>query len=214
MLVCFDYDGVIVDSLARVIRMAREAQASLGLGRAPTEEDLRSLENLTFVDFALRIGIPRSSLPAFGSILLGLQRREDSPPPLFPGMREVLREIGGRCPMAVITASITAEVQKVLKAHALLDCFSMLLDGQDPRPKSEKLNPARAHFGAEPQETYMVGDARSDIQQGKQAGVRTVAVTWGYQSRETLRAEQPDFLIDSPSELLTILSPSQGDLSL
>lgn len=46
---------------------------------------------------------------------------------------------------------------------------------------------------------------RSDIRHGKAAGVRTVAVTWGYQKRHTLEQEKPDFVVDSPDELLNVL---------
>ena len=51
----------------------------------------------------------------------------------------------------------------------------------------------------------MIGDTRSDIRHGKAAGVRTVSVTWGYQKRHTLEQEKPDFVVDSPDELLHVL---------
>jgi phosphoglycolate phosphatase len=52
--------------------------------------------------------------------------------------------------------------------------------------------------------TYYIGDTAGDIREARAAGVRTVAVTWGWHSRERLAATQPDFLVDTPEELLSI----------
>ena len=50
----------------------------------------------------------------------------------------------------------------------------------------------------------MVGDTRGDMKGGHNAEVKSIAVTWGYQLREVLQIEQPDYFIDSP-ELVEIL---------
>jgi phosphoglycolate phosphatase len=52
----------------------------------------------------------------------------------------------------------------------------------------------------------MIGDTIGDIRAGKQSGVQTVAVTWGFQARDLLARELPDYLVDHPEELLTIAS--------
>ena len=52
----------------------------------------------------------------------------------------------------------------------------------------------------------MIGDSMSDIRAGKRSGVRTVAVSWGFQDRELLSREDPDILIDDPEDLLSMVS--------
>jgi len=42
------------------------------------------------------------------------------------------------------------------------------------------------------------------MKEGRQAGVKTVAVTWGWHSREKLAATGPDYLLDRPEELLKL----------
>ena len=51
----------------------------------------------------------------------------------------------------------------------------------------------------------MIGDTVGDIRAGKEAGVRTAAVTWGYQQRDLLSKEVPDRLLDQPKELLALV---------
>ncbi|MDO8740439.1 MAG: HAD family hydrolase [Candidatus Woesearchaeota archaeon] len=54
-------------------------------------------------------------------------------------------------------------------------------------------------------ETAYVGDMVHDIDAGKEAKVTAIAVSWGYQSREKLSKENPDFIIDDLDELKHII---------
>ena len=45
------------------------------------------------------------------------------------------------------------------------------------------------------------------IQAARQTGVRSVAAAWGHQSLAKLSQASPDFLIEKPSDLLTIFLP-------
>jgi len=208
-LVSFDYDGVLVDSLTRVLRLIDRAQASLGIGRPPTIEDLRSIANLQLRDLALNLGIPPERIPELTVKMSDLRRADGSRPPMFPGIPEVIRQIARNSIIVVITFNLRDEVMEVLSAQGLEGCVSLVLDGTDPRPKRERIGWALEHFDANRRSAYMVGDARSDIREGRAAGVQTVAVAWGYQPREVLLAEDPDFLAECPEELLAILNGRQ-----
>ena len=51
---------------------------------------------------------------------------------------------------------------------------------------------------------YYVGDTTGDIKEGKQAGIKTVGVTWGWHSKEKMAAAGPNYLVDHPRELLQL----------
>jgi phosphoglycolate phosphatase len=205
-LVSFDYDGVLVDSLTRILRLIGKAQASLGIGRPPTTEDLRSIANLHLRDLALNLGIPPERIPELTVKMSDLQRADESRPSMFPGIPEVIRQIARNSIIVVITFNLRDEVMEVLSTQGLEGCVSLVLDGTDPRPKRERIGWALEHFDVNRRSAYMVGDARSDIREGRAAGVQTVAVAWGYQPREVLLAEDPDFLVERPEELVAILN--------
>ena len=84
-------------------------------------------------------------------------------------------------------------------------CVSLVLDARQPGTKSDKIRHALERFGYPPDESFMIGDTRGDIRHGKRAGVQTAGVTWGYQARETLEQESPDFMVDTPHELQQLL---------
>ncbi len=53
--------------------------------------------------------------------------------------------------------------------------------------------------------TVLVGDSETDVQTAKNAGIPCIGVTWGFRSREVLRDEGADYLIDTPRELMTLI---------
>jgi phosphoglycolate phosphatase len=53
--------------------------------------------------------------------------------------------------------------------------------------------------------TY-IGNEDRDIHAAHKLKIPIIAVTWGYNVRELLATEKPDYLIDKPEELLGILS--------
>ena len=61
-----------------------------------------------------------------------------------------------------------------------------------------------------PDQTAIVGDSHVDVRTGRNAGLWTVAVTYGF-APHTLEAEAPDIEVDTPKELSKVfLFPELG----
>jgi pyrophosphatase PpaX len=60
---------------------------------------------------------------------------------------------------------------------------------------------AAALLGLAPRDTIMIGDSPHDLASGRAAGARTAAVAWGPFPADELRAEQPDFWLETPADL-------------
>lgn len=204
MLVLFDYDGVIADSFEILLEICVRAQKDVPGGRAPDREDFRTLENLTFPELGRRIGLAEERIPEYCARVLELQR-EDWQVALFPGMVSVMRELAGHHIIGVVTASQGEAVAGTLRANGLGRFVSDVLGGERGDDKSARIDALRKKHGVASGDTLMVGDTISDIREGRRAGVRTVAVAWGYQDCERLLREHPDFLIARPRDLLKIV---------
>ena len=183
---CFDYDGVFVDSLDDLLDKARRAQSAVGVGRPPTKEDFQTIKNLTFEQMGLKIGIPQERVLEYGKRFFKLQEEDETFCQMFDDMAGVVQELSDKHTIAIITSSIKRRIERDLEHYKILEYISFIYDGSQDGSKSEKIQQAMLKFSAPSQQTVMIGDCVSDIRQGKIAGAKTIAVTWGFQSRRLL----------------------------
>lgn len=102
-------------------------------------------------------------------------------------------------------ARIVALAWDVLPLHGLFDVVITADDTARHKPDPEPILTALSRLGAPAATAAFVGDAPFDIRAGAEAGVATIAVTWGFFTREQLVPEHPTFLVDTVAELEAVL---------
>jgi phosphoglycolate phosphatase len=204
-LLNFDYDGVLADSCERLLQKVKKAQELLGAGRAPTKGDFEQSADLRSENIAKTIGMPEHMYSRFAFTVFKLLKHDSGIDTLFPGIATVITALARRHTITVITANLGDNVKRVMDQNGLGGSISSIFDGAQPGSKSEKIRSALKTFGTDLSDSYMIGDTVGDIRQGKIAQVKTIAVTWGFQPKELLSREAPDYIIDSPEELLDML---------
>ena len=120
---------------------------------------------------------------------------------VYGGVPEMLARLGGLKSTATTKGSETARA--VLTQFGLIQHFDHVqgTDGFPSKPKPDVVLKSIEKFGVRPEECLLIGDAGPDMAAGRAAGVKTCAVTYGYGNIEHMRAEQPDYWIDHPSQL-------------
>ena len=209
MLLHFDYDGVLVDSFDQLLSAFQRAAADTGLGRPPTRDDFETIEDLNAAGLAALLGVPGPDIERYTRRTHALLEAEGYEPPMFPGIPDLLSALSERHTIVIVTSNYDHLVRQGLARNSVDACVSLVLDATRPGTKSAKIGHALQRFGVPPHEAFMIGDTRGDIRHGRAAGVRTAAVTWGYQSRATLTKEAPNHIVDSPGELLQLLAQAR-----
>lgn len=59
-------------------------------------------------------------------------------------------------------------------------------------------------MGLDPEETIYIGDSGTDIQTGKNAGMATAGVLWGFRGLEELKEHGADYIVRAPQELINL----------
>ena len=77
-----------------------------------------------------------------------------------------------------------------------------------------KPDPAGAYqvmeaLGLSKEECLYIGDTNTDMMTGKNAGLDTVGVTWGFRGEEELRSYDPAYIVHHPSEIGDIVKASR-----
>ncbi len=124
----------------------------------------------------------------------------------YPQVKETLLKLGNY-KKAVISNKREVLSKKVLERLGLLRFFDVVL-GSDSVPE-KKPSPVPVfellkRFNVSKNEAVIIGDSNYDVEAGKSAGIKTIAVTYGFRSREVLK--EADFIIDSFGEILNILN--------
>lgn len=205
MLINFDFDGVIADTLEILLQQCVDAQRILKKGRPPVAEDFRTLENLTFAGLGERLQMPAEVVEQFQVITLNLQKESLSSPRFYTGMVEVIRKLSVHNDLTIVSSSDSQIVRKHLVENGIDEAIKKIMGGETGMSKREAILANISHFSSSLENTYMIGDAVSDIRNGKAAKVKTIGVTWGFQSEKLLEDEDPDILVDTPEELYACL---------
>jgi phosphoglycolate phosphatase len=133
---------------------------------------------------------------------------------LLPGVNELLHALQRRAiGVGVVTRNCDAAV-RIMFPHIDRYCQAFLARDhvEQVKPHPTHLQTALARLGSSPARTIMVGDGALDIQAGKALGMFTVGVLSGTGTRDRLRSQGADLVLDSAPDLLAYLPDHQGSL--
>jgi HAD superfamily hydrolase (TIGR01549 family) len=209
-LIIFDFDGVLADTLDDLIQFGQEACNELGVKHIATPDDLDVLEIMSFATYGRQLEVPEPLVGDFVRRCLEKIAGKKSPPNIFVGLSEVIRELSANNIIGIVTSNSSEIVTAFLVAHYLTDVIRVIYGVDSPGSKAEKISLAQNQFAAAGEAVFMIGDAASDIHAAKEAGVKSIAVSWGHQSAETLIRADADYLVRSPQELIKVIEKFGG----
>ncbi len=126
----------------------------------------------------------------------------------YPGVMALLRELAPGRAVAVATnkpVDFARQIVGGLGLDSLVDTVVGPETAGSAKPSPGMLRAALETLGHEPADAVMIGDSPSDVEAGRRAGTATIAVLWGYRSRELLAASCPDRVAATVEELGELL---------
>ena len=204
--VVFDFDGTIADTLGETRRIYNILAPDYGL-REVSEHELDHLRHLSLKELVKHLKIPKWRVPALIARGTGLMRGNIDNLQLIPGVGEVLTELRRHVKsFGILTSNATPNVDIFLRNHGLRSEFDFISSTSKLTGKAKHLRAIRKTFSLQGPEMLYVGDELRDVKASQKAGIPVAAVTWGFNSRESLAAEKPDHLFDSPAEFLELIN--------
>jgi phosphoglycolate phosphatase len=208
-LIIFDYDGVLADTLADLLEFGQKACNQLGVKHIVTKDDLNNLEVMSFPTYGRACEVPEQLVDEFVKICLNFFAEKKSPPAIFTGLSNVVRYLAGNHTLAIVTTNSSQNVNAFLVKHGLNGLIQAVYGVDSPGSKAQKIAMARNRLleNRKPVSVFMVGDSLSDVLAAKEAAVSSIAVTWGHQSLENLLRGNPDYVVNSPHDLIQVIEP-------
>jgi phosphoglycolate phosphatase len=214
-LLIFDLDGTLIDSQLDLIHSINAMLWHFGKAELPSELIATYVGDGAPTLVRRALGDPEDEKfvqEALNYFLAYYREHKLDNTRVYDGVREALtsiRQSRNEQPrtMAVLSNKPVNPSRAIIEGLGLEEFFAQVYGGNSfPTKKPDPLGAQKLlkEMGCLPRETVMVGDSSNDVLTGRNAGLWTVGVTYGF-APHSLELTPPDVLVDSPQELAELL---------
>lgn len=212
-LCIFDLDGTVLDTVGSIAYYANSALLKNGVSPIPDEEYKylagKGIASLVRGMLEFRgCYTPELYERVFHDYDTAYNRDVTYKTRIFDGLKEVLDTLRDKgMKLAIVSNKPDFAAKTVVKALYGEDYFDFVT-GQTPggalKPDPTAALSVMESFGAKREECMYVGDTSTDMKTGKNMGVLTVGVLWGFRGREELEGSGADVIAERPEDLLGV----------
>lgn len=210
--VLFDLDGTLADTAADLAAALNRLRADQGLAPVPIERlrPFASAGARGLVHAGLGVKPGDEDYEALRTAFLEAYREHTCVETrLFPGIAELLAELGRRgIPWGIVTNKATRFTDRIVEALGLAPACVVCGDTTEHiKPHPAPLLHAAEQLQLPTAACLYLGDDLRDVQAAQAAGMRAIAVGWGYHHPENggPRSWKAEAVITQPRDLITLL---------
>jgi len=209
-LVIFDWDGTIMDSVAKIVTSMQRAAKRENLV-VPSDQAVKDIIGLSLAP-AIEQLFPAISNKAIES-LVSIYKEEylildKTPSVLFDGITDVFDALTKRqIKIAVATGKARAGLERLI-AQANVGhyfCDTMTADEAHSKPHPQMIEDLIARQNVTIDEVIMIGDSKLDLTMANNAGVKSIGVSYGAHDATQLKTCNPLGVVNTAPELLDYL---------
>src|SRR5579864_2808707 len=215
-LLIFDLDGTLIDSRLDLIHTVNATLRHLGRPQLPGDVIATYVGDGAPMLVRRALGDPDDQQlvqNALDFFLAYYREHKLDHTHVYPGIHEALSAMqvaknGQPRKMAVLSNKPVIPSRAIVNALALGPFFSQVYGGNSfptKKPDPEGVRTLLEEHGARPEQSVIVGDSNVDIRTGRNAGLHTIGVTYGF-APHTLEDEPPDVLVDSPRDFADVFA--------
>jgi len=201
--VIFDFDGTIADSFEYVFDFLEN---EAGNTSEFTTTELKSLRKMSMRRLALHLGVPVWRLPfAYfrGRRMMRAHMEHVEP---FDGMIDVIRQLHtDGYQLFIASSNSSRNIKHLLRREGVLSCFRAVRSSAGITGKPALIKQLLVRYHLSRRTTWYVGDETGDVVSASRAGVRSLAVGWGFADPEKLRQMGPDAFASAPEDIPRII---------
>jgi phosphoglycolate phosphatase len=200
----FDFDGTIADSIHLGLKIANSLAPEFGINQL-SDEEFAIVRTMSIPKALKWLKIPLRKLPKAIPHALAEYRHLIHELEPYPGIHEMLDELTALgCRVALLSSNSRENVQHFLEQHQLhhfdwVEGTSGILKKHSSIRKQIKKHKLRKD------EVIYVGDEIRDIIAAHKCGLKIVSVSWGFHTTDLLAGQNPDYLVDKPSQIVDVV---------
>jgi phosphoglycolate phosphatase len=200
--IIFDLDGTLADTLLMGLSVSDKIAARYGF-RPITPEELPTIREKKTREIFRSVGLPLYKVPLVArSFRSELHKQIDQLQP-FAHVGAMLGTLQARgYVLGLVTSNSEKNTRTFLVNNGLAEYFQFLECGSSVFGKHRIVRKVLRKYRLHKAEVVMIGDETRDVEAARIAGIRVVAVSWGFNTAAALQKMKPDALANHPGELL------------
>ena len=214
-LVIFDFDGTLVDSRKLIRESNRIVFGQFGFA-VPSEDESFSLVGMSLESVLLQLAGPdapvEKMVATYQRVLPRLRADAAYAEVPFDGAAELLTALSERddVRLGIATGHVSHTIAPALERFGWQSqfCTVQTADKAPSKPHPGMLLQALSETSIEAADAVMIGDTAFDIEMACAAGVRGVAVSWGYHRPDRLHGAGALRVVNDMKELRDYLFES------
>lgn len=197
--IIFDFDGTLADSFEVFVH-----SIEVVLKRKPfTASEIKELRQYSMPEVMKKLNIKKWQLPTL--VIKGrreLDRHMDDVT-AFKEIPETLANLSdGGYLLYIVSSHAPDGIETFLGKYHVDQYFSGIYGNVSLLGKAKTLKKLQRQHALTSGECIFVGDEVRDIEAARKAGMKCMAVGWGFNAPETLSAHHPAMLARSPGDLI------------
>jgi len=209
MIILFDLDGTLIDSTEAILESFHNSFDVHGHIHS-SDEAIKALIGHPLDVMYRELGVDEKVIVAFVTTYKEHYRKISTQKTLLlENAKQAVLEAGNFASLGIVTTK-TGKYSQVLMEHFdLMDMFDVLIGREDvnnPKPDAEPILKALQSFDSSDEEIWMIGDTKMDLISAKNAGVKSIGVLSGYDTKDTLELYSDIILYDSLEAVLYLKS--------
>lgn len=213
-LIIFDWDGTLMDSIGLIVESMHIAGEANGF--YTTDEEVKSIIGLSLI-LGIQTLYPQATAEqhlaiqqSYADYYIHTSTLPNQPhSQFFEGIEAMLQQLRAQQKLlAVATGKKRAGLDRVMDYSQSRHYFvsSRCADESGSKPNPQMLQDILQETGYQVADAVFVGDSIHDIQMANQLNMTSIAVNYGAANAQVLSAESPTYQVDTPSQLVKLLT--------
>lgn len=201
--VIFDFDGTLADSLPLFIELAQEL-----VGVTISQDDIERYRNMPSREILKEVKVPIYRFPSLLVKGKAMMMKRMNEVKAFPGLNSVVEQLGTHSErkLYVVSSNSAGIINSFLETNNLSDNFASIYGNVGLFSKAQAIKKVMKREGFDVTDSVYIGDEVRDIEAAQKVGMPIISVTWGFNGKKLLEKSKPNYLVDKPQEILTIVN--------
>ncbi len=210
--IIFDLDGTLINTVSDLAASMNHGLKSLGHPARTEDECMKMIGNgvKLFAQRALPPDHPEDLEKLLTLMKEHYQAHCCDNSSVYPGIADLIDQLSQKgVKLGVLTNKPDKMATRVVEHYFGKGTFDAIFGVKESRkikPDPAGVNEMLQRFQAPPEQCLFAGDSDVDIITARGANIPSIAVTWGFRPRQILEKEAPSHIVDTPAEILSLIS--------